>query len=153
AQRCKEENLLRVVRTETRGKTAVEICAVTDKGLSFLLGQVQPRQVLEDLVRAVEARQVQMGNLASAAQQAHASLNALRGVAEKVLEQVVHHSNGNGHRSSNDAWQQFQAGGVDSAPRVRDDSDRPHPRAANATPLADERACETTLLSLLNQWH
>jgi hypothetical protein len=153
AQRCKDEQFLRVVRTETRGKNAVEVCAVTDKGLSFLLGQVQPRQVLEDLVRAVEARQFQLGNLVSAAQQAHASLDALRGVAEKVLEQVVQHANGNGHASTNEAWQRFQASGVASAPRERGDTEARNTRFANATPLADNRAYEATLLSLLNQWH
>src|SRR5207302_9372379 len=50
AQRCVDEHLVRVLRSEPRGKTTQDICAITDKGLQYLLTQVSPRQVLEDLV-------------------------------------------------------------------------------------------------------
>jgi hypothetical protein len=88
AQRCKEEGLLRTVSTQARGKTVQEICAITEKGLAYLLGQVSPRQVLEDLVRALEARQAQAGELVATARQTQAGIEALRAVAEKVLTQV-----------------------------------------------------------------
>src|SRR5437660_410431 len=78
AQRCKDEDLLRVVRTDTRGKAPLEICALTEKGLSYLLSQTSPRQVLEDLVRAVEGRQEQLGRILAAAEEADASLEALK---------------------------------------------------------------------------
>src|SRR5262245_36057467 len=55
AQRCKDEDYVRVVRSAPRGKTVQEICAITEKGLAYLLSQVSPKQVLEDLVRALDA--------------------------------------------------------------------------------------------------
>jgi hypothetical protein len=88
AQRCKDEALVRVVRTQTRGKAVQEVCAITEKGLAYLLSQVSPRQVLEDLVRAVESRQAQLGELVAAARQTHSSLDAFKALAEKVLQQV-----------------------------------------------------------------
>ncbi len=88
AQRCKDDGLLHVLQTETRGKTTREVCALTDKGLAYLLGQVSPRQVLEDFLRALEARQAQAGELLTAARQMQTNLEALRAAAEKVLQQV-----------------------------------------------------------------
>ena len=52
AKRCMDDDYLRVVRTEKRGKAVQEICTLTDKGLEYLLRQVSPRQVLQ----RVEAR-------------------------------------------------------------------------------------------------
>jgi hypothetical protein len=88
AQRGKDEGLLRVVRTQTRGKTAVEFCTITEKGLAYLLGQVSPRQVLEDFLRALETRHAQAGELIAVARQMQAGLDALRGTAEHVLQQL-----------------------------------------------------------------
>jgi len=88
AQRCKEDGYLRVLRNETRGKSVQEICAVTEKGLAYLLSQVSPKQVLEDLVRALEARQAQVSELVGAARQTQTNLDALKAVTEKVLAQV-----------------------------------------------------------------
>src|SRR5262249_32913082 len=67
ARRCVDEGLLRVVRTETRGKAAQEYCAITEKGLHHLLRQTSPRQVLEDLVRVLEAREAQVAELVETA--------------------------------------------------------------------------------------
>jgi hypothetical protein len=86
AQRCLDTGYLRVVRTETRGKAVHEICTITEKGLAYLLDQVSPRQVLEDLVRTLEARQAQAGELVVAARRTEATLEALKVVAEKVLQ-------------------------------------------------------------------
>jgi hypothetical protein len=88
AQWCKEEGYLRQVATETRGKGTAEFCGITEKGLAYLLGQANPRPVLENLVRAVEARQAQVSELLAAARQMAAGLEALKAVAEKVLQQV-----------------------------------------------------------------
>ncbi|HXG09042.1 MAG TPA: hypothetical protein VNK04_04570 [Gemmataceae bacterium] len=88
AQRCKEEGYLRVLRTETRGKAALEVCTITEKGLAYLLAQTSPRQVLEDLVRALQSRQAQADELLAVARQMQEGLEALRATAEKVLEQV-----------------------------------------------------------------
>lgn len=88
AQRCKEDGYLRLVRTEARGKAVQEICALTEKGLAYLLSQVSPKQVLEDLVRGLEARKAQLGELVGAARQAQNGLDSLKTVAEKVLAKV-----------------------------------------------------------------
>ncbi len=88
AQRCKDEGWLQVVKTETRGKAVQEICTITDRGRTYLLGQVSPRHVLEDFVRALEARQGQVGELVAAAQQTRAAFDALKAAAEKVLVQL-----------------------------------------------------------------
>jgi hypothetical protein len=88
AQRCKEEGLVKVLRTETRGKAVQEVCAITEKGLAYLLSQANPREVLEDLVRAVESRQGQLADLVATVRQTQGSLEALKGVAATVLQQV-----------------------------------------------------------------
>jgi hypothetical protein len=88
AQRCKDEGYVHVVRTETRGKTAQEVCAITEKGLAYLLHELSPKQVLADLVRALEARQAQAGDLVAAARQSQVSVEALKATVEKVLQQL-----------------------------------------------------------------
>ena len=85
AQRCKEQDLLRVVRTEARGRAVHEVVAITPKGIDHLLDKAGPRQVLEDLVRAVEARDSQLGELIDTVQRAQASLHAMKEVATTVL--------------------------------------------------------------------
>lgn len=88
ARRSKDEGWLRVVRTETKGKTTHEVCALTEKGLAFLLSQVSPKQVLEDFVRSLDGRRAEVGQLLDAARQMLSGLDGLRGTAEKVLQQV-----------------------------------------------------------------
>jgi hypothetical protein len=88
AQRCKDEGLLRVVRSETKGKAPLEVCTITEKGLAYLLSQVSPKQVLEDFIRALEARQSQAGELLMIARQMQAGIDALKLTAERVLEQL-----------------------------------------------------------------
>src|SRR5262249_17470822 len=94
AQRCLDLGYLRVVGTETKGKAPAEVCAITEKGLAFLLSQVSPRQVLEDFVRTLEARQTQMGDLVAAARQTQATLEALKATVEKVLQRLSKPSSG-----------------------------------------------------------
>lgn len=88
AQRCKDQGYLRVVRSEVRSKAVQEICAITDKGLDFLLAQVSPRQVLEDFLRSLDARQVQLGELLTTARQIDASLEDLKALAGNVLPRL-----------------------------------------------------------------
>jgi hypothetical protein len=88
AQRCKELDLLRVVRTEARGQAVHEVVAITPKGLDHLLCQVSPRQVLEDLVRALESRDKQLGDLVASARDARTSLDAMKGLTTTVLQRV-----------------------------------------------------------------
>jgi hypothetical protein len=104
AQRCIDEALVRVLRSEQRGKTTQDICAITDKGMQYLLTQVSPRQVLEDLVRAVEARQAQLGEVVNAARQAQATLDGLRSAAQQVLAQVRPEPVDGQPAAEQDAW-------------------------------------------------
>jgi hypothetical protein len=92
AQRCKDEGYLRVVRTETRGKAPVEVCALTEQGLAFLLAQASPKQVLEDLVRALETGQSQVAEFVATARQWQAGLDAFRGIAETALLHLRQHA-------------------------------------------------------------
>jgi hypothetical protein len=62
---------------------------LTDKGLAHLLGQLSPREVLEDFVRVLESRQGQACELLDAARQMQAGIEALKASAERVLENVT----------------------------------------------------------------
>ena len=85
ARRCLEEGYLRPLEPSS----AKPRCAITDKGFTYLLAQVSPRQVLEDFVRVLEVRQEQFDALLSSAREMRIGLDALRANAEKVLQQVV----------------------------------------------------------------
>jgi len=88
AQQSKEEGLLRVIRTETRGKTTAEVCALTEKGLAFLLSQASPKQVLEEFLRALQGRQGEIDQLLTAVRRMQDSLDALKTAAERALQEV-----------------------------------------------------------------
>src|SRR6516165_7381329 len=88
AQRCKEAGYLHILRTEKRGRATREICAITDKGLAYLLGQTSPRRIVEDFLRALQTRQKQADELVTLARQMQATLDALRAMAEKLLQQT-----------------------------------------------------------------
>ncbi|MCZ2342406.1 MAG: PadR family transcriptional regulator [Bacteroidales bacterium] len=87
--RALEEGLLRVVRTETRGKTTRELYAATEKGIQFLIEQSNPKQILEDFVRALESREGQIGELLGTVRRLAESLSGMRAVAGMVLPQLA----------------------------------------------------------------
>lgn len=91
AQRCVESGYLRAV---PNGKGSREPYTLTDRGLAYLLEQANPRQVLEDLVRALESRETQLRQLGDAVRQTQAGLEALRTTAEAVLREVRPHAPG-----------------------------------------------------------
>lgn len=88
AQRCLEEGYLRVLHRETKGKSVQEFCALTEKGFAHVLSQVSPKQVLEEMVGALRARQAQVAELVAATRQWQAGLDALQAAVEKVLQQI-----------------------------------------------------------------
>ncbi len=88
ARHCREAGLVHVLRTETRGKSTLEICAITEKGLALLLAEANPRPILESFVAALDARRDQVTGLLESARQSQAHLEAMRNHAEKVLQQV-----------------------------------------------------------------
>jgi hypothetical protein len=89
AQRGQDDGYLRGVATESAGKADQVVCAITEKGLEYLLQQTSPRQVLEDFVRAVEARREQVGELIAAARRMQTGLDALHATVAQVLPQVA----------------------------------------------------------------
>ncbi len=85
ARRCLDEGYLRPLEPSSPKPR----CTITDKGLTYLLTQVSPRQVLEDFVRVLEARQGQFDFFLAAAREAHTCLDALKTNAETVLRYVI----------------------------------------------------------------
>jgi hypothetical protein len=85
ARRCCDEGLLQT-GDGPPGKGPVG--TITDKGLAYLLQQRSPREVLEDFVRALEAREGQVAQLVAQARHLHASLEALRGPVAAALSEV-----------------------------------------------------------------
>jgi hypothetical protein len=89
AQVCKMAGYVQVIGTQGRGKSVQEVCTITEKGLEYLLDEADPRHVLEDFVRVLEARQDQVNELIAGARKTQTSLEALRAIAERVLQQIA----------------------------------------------------------------
>jgi hypothetical protein len=88
AQRCLEQGYLRVLHRENKGKAVQEFCGLTEEGLAHVLSQVSPKQVLEELVHTLQARQTLVAELVTAARQWQTGLDALQAAVEKVLQQI-----------------------------------------------------------------
>jgi DNA-binding PadR family transcriptional regulator len=89
AQKCLADGLVKAVGTETKGKTARERYALTEAGWERLLDAVNPKQVLEDFVRVLEARQGEVGELLTTARRMADSLQRLKDAAARVLPRVI----------------------------------------------------------------
>jgi hypothetical protein len=89
AQKCLADGLVRAVRTDTRGRAPRDLYALTDAGWDYLLAAVNPKQVLEDFVRVLEARQGEVGDLLASARRMADSLHGLREAVARVLPQVT----------------------------------------------------------------
>jgi hypothetical protein len=89
AQRCLADGLVRVTRTETKGKSPREFYALTEKGWEYLLEAVNPKQVLEDFVRVLEARQGEVGELLDTARHMADNLQGLKDAVSRVLPWVT----------------------------------------------------------------
>ncbi len=88
AQKCLADGLVRVIGTDTKGKTPRDLYGLTDPGWEFLLAQVNPKQVLEDFVRVLEARQGEVGELLDTARRMADSLQGLKDAVARVLPVV-----------------------------------------------------------------
>ena len=111
AQRCLETGYLQVVGVETKGKSAFDLCTITEKGVGFLLRQTSPQQVLDTLTQAVTAQQAcpQLAAEVRSCQQAYATLEQQLGHLLLHLHQPTA-TNGstacaNGRPVEPDAWQ------------------------------------------------
>lgn len=89
AQKCLADGLVRVSRTETKGKAARDLYVLTDAGWEYLMAGVNPRQVLEDFVRVLEARRGEVGELLDTARHMADSLQGLKDAVARVLPRVT----------------------------------------------------------------
>ena len=88
AQKCLADGLVRVVG-EANGKAGRERYGLSDAGWEYLLAAVNPKQVLEDFVRVLEARQGEVGELLASARRMADGLHGLREAVARVLPQVT----------------------------------------------------------------
>lgn len=86
AQRCCDDGLLAVAADSP---TSPASYTITDKGLGYLLRQMSPREVLEDFVRVIEAREEQVRGLLAAADAMQQSLAGLRDHAGVILTRLT----------------------------------------------------------------
>ncbi|AWM36242.1 hypothetical protein GobsT_59760 [Gemmata obscuriglobus] len=89
AQKCLAEDLVRVVGADPKSKTPRDLYGLTDKGWEYLLAAVNPKQVLEDFVRVLEARQGEVTDLLATARRMADSLQGLRDAVSRVLPAVT----------------------------------------------------------------
>ena len=89
AQKCLAEGLLRLTGCDTRGRTPRELYTLTEAGWEYLLAQVNPKQVLEDFVRVLEARRGEVGELLDMARRMADSLQGLKEAVTRVLPVVT----------------------------------------------------------------
>jgi hypothetical protein len=78
SQRAIEDGLIRKVSTDPKGKPDRDLYAATDTGLAFLLKETNPKQVLEDIARAIETRQAQVAEVVANAGEIHMELAAIK---------------------------------------------------------------------------
>jgi hypothetical protein len=90
AQHSKDEGLLRVVNTQEKGKRLQEVCVLTDKGLSVVMEQSNPRRLLEAFVNGLAASERQINLLLESARASQDHLQSLKARGETVLQQLQH---------------------------------------------------------------
>lgn len=83
AQKCLADELLCVSGTEPKLRYAL-----SEKGWEHLLAAVNPKQVLEDFVRALETREGEVGELLTTARRMADSLHGLKAAVSRVLPLV-----------------------------------------------------------------
>jgi hypothetical protein len=88
AQHCQDAGFLQLVATEARGPSSPALYQITEKGLQHLLSNAPPKQLLEDFLRVLEARQAQAADLVAAARQMQSSLEGLHGSISRLLAGV-----------------------------------------------------------------
>jgi hypothetical protein len=89
AQKCLSEGLIQLLASYHNGKSFRELYGLTEAGWNYLLAQVNPKQVLEDFVRVLEARRGEVAELLESAQRMADNLQGLKEAAIRVLPAVV----------------------------------------------------------------
>jgi hypothetical protein len=85
AQRCQDEGLLQAVPAAA-ARAGTSLYRLTDKGMKHLLDHALPKQLVEDFLRVLEARQAQVAELLQTARQMQASLDSLKGALAILAE-------------------------------------------------------------------
>lgn len=88
AQKCLQEGLIRVVRTDGQGKQLREYYAGTPSGLQFLIDHSSPKQVLDDFVRLLEERRDEVGELLAAVERMAEGIEGMKAAVAAVLPKV-----------------------------------------------------------------
>jgi hypothetical protein len=91
AEQCRELGFLRPAPVHHANGATPEAFAITERGLDFLLSQLSPKQVLEDLARKFEQRQAQVQELASTARCWLDEMAGLREVVERAVRDLPGH--------------------------------------------------------------
>jgi hypothetical protein len=86
AQQCLDAGYLQMLRKETRGKSTLDICAITDRGVEYLLAHQSPRPVLEACLRALDQRGMDLAEIILLTRRSQQTLDALRPRLEKAIE-------------------------------------------------------------------
>jgi hypothetical protein len=89
AQKAVADGLIRHIAADPKGKADRDLYAATAAGLECLLRQSSPKQVLEDLARAVEARHSQFTDWLTVARETHAELAAVREILAQVIPKLA----------------------------------------------------------------
>jgi hypothetical protein len=117
AQRCVEDGLLSRstpgqpptdAATAKKTKVPPECYTLTEKGFTYLVGQVSPRQVLQDLVRVLETRQGEVTELVSGARRMQAGLETLQANVQRLLQTLP---GGQGENSLGALYRMFRSQG------------------------------------------
>ena len=88
AQKCLADGLITAV-ADAKAKPGREPYTLTDAGWAYLLAAANPKQVLEDFVRVLEARQGEVADLLATARRMADSLTGLRDAVARVLPRVT----------------------------------------------------------------
>ncbi len=88
AEQCQRLGFLQPTHSAAADGAAREAYAITEKGLDFLLRQLSPKQVLEDLARQFDSRQAQLQELAGTVRAWLDETAALRAVVGRVVRDL-----------------------------------------------------------------
>ena len=85
AKKCLDDGLLQLCRTDVKGKTARELYAATDKGMSYLVEHASPKQVIDDFVRILEERRGDVRGLRCEAKRIADGIDGLMRVVSSLV--------------------------------------------------------------------
>jgi hypothetical protein len=78
AQRCQDQGFLSALPADSRTRNDPPAYTLTEKGFQHLVSHAPPKQLVEDFLRVLEARQAQASELLTAVRQMQATLDGLR---------------------------------------------------------------------------